>query len=208
MGQKKKKFNIGDHVRKSKGSQWHGHIVGTYSTELTPDGYAVESNTEKGSVQIYPAAALELVVTQPQTSAWQDSPVLKWLVPMLRRGEALPGHQEEAAVQLEQLNALSAEIEQWRGTAIMLEQANAAIAQLTGTLLASYDESLKASKGEWISVNERLPDIAQEVIVFAVYDRVCCANLNSFNEWFAPQSDYQIIKVTHWRPLPPAPEFQ
>jgi len=47
-------------VRKTKGSQWHGKVVGTYSTELTPEGYAVESWSEKGSVQIYPAAALEL----------------------------------------------------------------------------------------------------------------------------------------------------
>lgn len=53
------KFAIGDTVRKTKGSQWHGKIVGTYSTTLTPEGYAVESSTEKGSVQIYPAAALE-----------------------------------------------------------------------------------------------------------------------------------------------------
>lgn len=54
------KFQIGDLVKKSKGSQWHGQIVGTYSTELTPEGYCVESSTEKGSVQIYPAAALEV----------------------------------------------------------------------------------------------------------------------------------------------------
>lgn len=54
------KFKIGDHVRKIKGSQWSGWVVGTYSTELTPEGYAVESSTERGSVQIYPAAALEL----------------------------------------------------------------------------------------------------------------------------------------------------
>lgn len=55
------KFKLGDHVRKIKGSQWKGRVVGTYSTELTPEGYAVESDTEKGSVQIYPAAALGLV---------------------------------------------------------------------------------------------------------------------------------------------------
>ena len=53
------KFTIGDRVRKTKGSQWHGTVVGTYSTALTPEGYAVESSTEIGSVQIYPAAALE-----------------------------------------------------------------------------------------------------------------------------------------------------
>lgn len=55
------KFKVGDLVTKAKGSQWTGRVVGTYSTTLTPEGYAVESSTERGSVQIYPAAALELV---------------------------------------------------------------------------------------------------------------------------------------------------
>lgn len=55
-----RKFQLGDTVRKTKGSNWHGKIVGTYSTTLTPEGYAVESSTEVGSVQIYPAQALEL----------------------------------------------------------------------------------------------------------------------------------------------------
>jgi len=50
---------MGDKVQKVRGSQWHGRIVGWYSTELTPEGYAVESDTERGSVQIYPASALE-----------------------------------------------------------------------------------------------------------------------------------------------------
>jgi hypothetical protein len=35
--------------------------VGWYSTELTPEGYAVESEAHAGSVQIYPAKALEMV---------------------------------------------------------------------------------------------------------------------------------------------------
>lgn len=52
-------FAIGDYVRKKSGSQWQGRVVGWYSTALTPDGYAVESDTHVGSVQIYPAAALE-----------------------------------------------------------------------------------------------------------------------------------------------------
>lgn len=29
------KFKLGDLVRKSKGSEWHGTVVGTYSTSLT-----------------------------------------------------------------------------------------------------------------------------------------------------------------------------
>lgn len=50
---------FGDRVTKIRGSQWTGRIVGFYSTELTPIGYAVESETERGSVQIYPEAALK-----------------------------------------------------------------------------------------------------------------------------------------------------
>jgi len=61
------KFKLGDLVKKVSGSQWHGVVVvGTYSTELTPEGYAVESDTEKGSVQIYPAKALELWIKNEQ----------------------------------------------------------------------------------------------------------------------------------------------
>lgn len=56
-----KTFKLGDRVRKKSGSQWKGRVVGFYSTELTPEGYAIESDTEKGSVQIYPAKALENV---------------------------------------------------------------------------------------------------------------------------------------------------
>ena len=55
------KFKLGDYVTKTKGSNWVGRVVGTYSTALTPEGYAVESGYHAGSVQIYPANALELV---------------------------------------------------------------------------------------------------------------------------------------------------
>lgn len=76
------KFKRGDTVRKIKGSQWSGKVVGEYSTELTPEGYAVESSTEKGSVQIYPAAALELVSQSEDlppelTKKWKD--FVKWM---------------------------------------------------------------------------------------------------------------------------------
>lgn len=56
------KFQLGDRVTKIKGSRWTGRVVGTYSTKLTPEGCCVESETETGSVQIYPAAALEIAI--------------------------------------------------------------------------------------------------------------------------------------------------
>lgn len=66
-------FKRGDLVRKVRGSQWQGRVVGEYSTALTPEGYAVESEVHAGSVQIYPASMLELVerigATNEQTFA-------------------------------------------------------------------------------------------------------------------------------------------
>jgi dihydrofolate reductase (trimethoprim resistance protein) len=54
-------FRLGDRVRKKSGAAWQGQIVGWYCTKLTPEGYAVESESHPGSVQIYPVAALERV---------------------------------------------------------------------------------------------------------------------------------------------------
>ena len=59
---RKKKFKMGSHVEKVSGSNWCGKVVGTYSTELTPEGYCVESIFHPGSVQIYPAAALRAII--------------------------------------------------------------------------------------------------------------------------------------------------
>jgi dihydrofolate reductase (trimethoprim resistance protein) len=55
------KFRHGDLVGKISGSDWCGKVVGWYATELTPEGYAVESVWHSGSVQIYPAAALRKI---------------------------------------------------------------------------------------------------------------------------------------------------
>jgi len=58
-------YSLGQKLRKKSGSEWSGTVVGFYSTELTPEGYAIESDKHKGTVQIYPLAALELIVCEP-----------------------------------------------------------------------------------------------------------------------------------------------
>lgn len=58
---KKGWYALGTRMRKKSGSSWQGKVVGYYSTELTPEGYCIESEREPGSVQIYPVAALEVV---------------------------------------------------------------------------------------------------------------------------------------------------
>lgn len=52
-------FQRGDRVKKHSGSWWEGKVVGTYSTDQTPEGYCVQLDAHpNGPVQIYPAAAL------------------------------------------------------------------------------------------------------------------------------------------------------
>jgi len=63
-----KAFQRGDRVRKKSCTSWQGIVCGEYSTSLTPEGCAVESERERGSVQIYPAAALEFVPITPEES--------------------------------------------------------------------------------------------------------------------------------------------
>jgi dihydrofolate reductase (trimethoprim resistance protein) len=58
-------FRLGERVCKKSGAAWECLIVGWYSTKLTPEGYAVESEAHSGSVQIYPVAALERVALPP-----------------------------------------------------------------------------------------------------------------------------------------------
>jgi len=74
-----RKFKLGDHVCKTKGSSWVGHVVGFYSTELTPVGYAVESSRERGSVQIYPEAALKLIGLAPHREGEDSAEVIEAL---------------------------------------------------------------------------------------------------------------------------------
>lgn len=63
------KFKLGDRVRKISGSEWHGHVVGAYSTPLTPEGYCIKSERETNSVQNYPAAALEFMPAKEDDAA-------------------------------------------------------------------------------------------------------------------------------------------
>lgn len=53
------RWDYGTRLKKKRGARWRGVVVGFYSTSLTPEGYCIESLHEVGSVQLYPAEALE-----------------------------------------------------------------------------------------------------------------------------------------------------
>lgn len=59
----------------------------------------------------------------------------------------------------------------------------------------------------WIPVNERLPSIVQEVIVDSEFDGVTAGFLDSYGEWYSPNSDYKLTRVVAWQPLPAAPSL-
>lgn len=51
-------YKMGDKLKKKSGSEWSGKVVGWYSTEQTPEGYCIESDCHKNTVQLYPLQAL------------------------------------------------------------------------------------------------------------------------------------------------------
>lgn len=54
-------YDLEDWVHKKSGTYWEGRVVGFYSTEQTPEGYAVQLlGMKNGPVQIYPRSALML----------------------------------------------------------------------------------------------------------------------------------------------------
>lgn len=77
----------------------------------------------------------------------------------------------------------------------------------TYAILAAAPAPVQAEPASpWVAVSERLPDVAQEVIIFSGFEGVCAGVLDSYGEWFAPCSEYKLTRVTHWMPLPAAPE--
>ena len=50
---------MGQRVTKTKGNPWRWRVVGYYSTDLTPEGYVVESENEPGWLQLYAVGALK-----------------------------------------------------------------------------------------------------------------------------------------------------
>ena len=65
-------FVEGDFVRKKSGSWWEGRVVGTYTTEQTPRGYAVQLDRPFGPVQIYPENALEAAAAPAKQEGGTD----------------------------------------------------------------------------------------------------------------------------------------
>ena len=59
------------------------------------------------------------------------------------------------------------------------------------------------NQGQWISVDERLPEKLQRVLI-NYNGKVCISWLNANSTWF----DCWNNQVTHWMPLPEAPKMK
>lgn len=95
------------------------------------------------------------------------------------------------------------------------------IRKILHNLRLTVQEMPKIEKSSWISVKERMPEAEQKVLVYAVgYDfgfegdtvmAITCPSMHRDGSmyWRSPwqyfQSDY---KITHWMPMPDAPEVE
>jgi hypothetical protein len=78
-------FKRGDRVEKVGGASWRGRVVGEYATSLTAEGYAVESENEPGSVQIYPVKALRALHDTAPTDQAQGGGEREAIVAYIRQ---------------------------------------------------------------------------------------------------------------------------
>lgn len=135
MSEKGRKFAIGDRVTKIKGSSWTGRIVGFYSTALTPVGYCVESETERGSVQIYPEAALAPL----QDAGWD-----KWFCELHPEFEM--GHDGCTGAGITEESRLEFALNQMRHARQALAEAMMQMETLERAFLAARDQAETAGK--------------------------------------------------------------
>ena len=75
-------------------------------------------------------------------------------------------------------------------------------------------DALKLLKGQWISVEDRLPETSQEVLTFSRTEKsgtgymsivLYSAKFKAFN-CTDDCDEYKVKNVTYWMPLPKAPE--
>ncbi len=66
-------FKLGDKVKKISGSEWSGRVVGFYNTDQTKEGYCIESDKHKNTVQLYPLKALTLIEDDFNLEKYTDS---------------------------------------------------------------------------------------------------------------------------------------
>ena len=88
-----------------------------------------------------------------------------------------------------------------------LRRSELLVEQLQARAALSAQQSTPERTDGWISVSERLPDVAQEVIVDSEFDGVTAGFLDSYGEWYSPNSDYKLTRVVAWQPLPAAPSL-
>lgn len=69
----------------------------------------------------------------------------------------------------------------------------------------------EAKRGEWISVDERLPELNTDVLVYTKWGKrstveVCI--LDEEGDWMGVGQHFTHDSVTHWMPLPEAPKVR
>jgi hypothetical protein len=77
--------------------------------------------------------------------------------------------------------------------------------------LTKLRAELDMAKGQWVSVDERLPDPYQQVIINRQKAGQSISNgyLDTDKSWYlaVPNGEYLIGDVTHWQPLPSPPQI-
>ena len=69
-----------------------------------------------------------------------------------------------------------------------------------------YADGLRHRESGWISVEERLPELGDSVLLYTYSDRQCVGWRDQDGWWHTHAYVYDPEAVTHWMPLPEAPK--
>lgn len=87
-------------------------------------------------------------------------------------------------------------------------QENSPLSKISSEDVAESLYNAGYRRQEWISVEERLPELYDSVLTYSYNDYCRECWLDEDYDWHTKETAYDFEEMTHWMPLPEAPKMK